>query len=755
MNKPTHQPTLFPQKAIPQMPAGYYTPGPNPHLRQFIADYATPYDPAADDYRVPPFDQPITTTKATAIYNMHTYWSKKPHDAIRQYIRHYTQPGDLVLDPFCGSGGTALAALMEGRTAVAIDLSPAATFITKNYCTPVDVAELERAFAELQAKVQREMDWLYETRCDRCDGRAATAYTVFSQQFQCKRCLEKVALFHCVETEGQTLTGKTKKIRVCPHCYERGHIEEISNRDEKLGPIAIGTVYECQEGCRPKRSERYCRDSNEKKRHYFEAHDLAKILQVKRKTIPYWIPKSDIRGVGTRYLKDGLHILGLETVSDLYTSRNLYALALLRSFISPEHILAPVLTSTSLSASRLYRHRTSGGGGPKGTDYYIAPINREMNVWDLFVNRFQNLMAFHPIEIKSTNALISTQSAIDLTAVPSSTIDYIFTDPPYSGTIQYGELNYVWECWMGFDVNWRKQEITVNDLQEKTEFNWASMMQLAMAECYRVLKPGRWLSLCYHDTSEGTWQLVQDIMAEVGFIVERTGQTLFIDTGGGTYNQSTASKSTKRDLVINFRKPRPDELPQPLTLSGDEDAATFTQKATAILREALELHPGSPADRLYDELVSRMVRQGSFERHNFDDLLRRVAESVDGRWYLLETADQLDAAESAKEETAADHLTAFMSRALADDPAHAGVHYSDLFEQYLPFKDKPRRLLQAWLPEFFFRTADGGWRPPANAEEAAQKAALRSQRRPAAHQALRQRPAGRRPPGRPGSAGKR
>ena len=43
-------------------------------------------------------------------------------------------------------------------------------------------------------------------------------------------------------------------------------------------------------------------------------------------------------------------------------------------------------------------------------------------------------------------------------------------------------------------------------------------MRQAMAECYRVLKPGRWLSLCYHDTSEGTWQLVQDIMAEVGFI---------------------------------------------------------------------------------------------------------------------------------------------------------------------------------------------------------------------------------------------
>ena len=72
-----------------------------------------------------------------------------PNDAIRQYIRHYTKSGDLVLDPFCGSGGTALAALMEGRKAIAIDRSPAATFITKNYCTPVDVPELQKAFEEL------------------------------------------------------------------------------------------------------------------------------------------------------------------------------------------------------------------------------------------------------------------------------------------------------------------------------------------------------------------------------------------------------------------------------------------------------------------------------------------------------------------------------------------------------------------------------------------------------------------------------
>jgi hypothetical protein len=247
-----------------------------------------------------------------------------------------------------------------------------------------------------------------------------------------------------------------------------------------------------------------------------------------------------------------------------------------------------------------------------------------------------------------------------------------------------------------------------------------------MQECYRVLKPGRWLSLCYHDTSEGTWQLVQDLMAEVGFIPENSQSALYIDTGQKSFNQLMAEKVTRRDLVINFRKPRPDELPPQLTLLGDEDDATFAEKARAILREALEAHPGRPADRLYDELVSRMVRQRAFERHNFDELLRSVAEAVDGRYYLLATAGQVDAAESAREEAAAARLAAFMQTTLAQNPGAIGVHFSDLFEQNLTVLDKPRRDLKEWLPEFFFRTEAGAWRPPASDEEHEQKATLRA-----------------------------
>lgn len=764
--KPFSSLPLFPSSPVPKMPEGYYSSGPNPNLRRFVEEHATPYDPATDTYDVPPFDKPIMTTKATAIYNMHTYWSKKPHDAIREYIRHYTKPGDIVLDPFCGSGGTALAALMEGRAAIAIDLSPAATFITKNYCTPVDVDALQRAFEELERKVKPEMDWLYETRCDRCDGRATTAYTVYSYVFQCPRCLQRVPLFDCPKVQSQTAKGRPKTIRVCPHCLEHGHQEEIKTSGVRFDPVPVLVSYLCEEGCTPRRGERRHNDPDEKKRRYFEEYDLAKIREIEAKPIPHWVPphrmmnvESDTEPWGDKWRAGTSNF---RTVAELFTKRNLWALAAvldkieLSGHVRFHDTLKFGLTALVQGLSRMNQYRPDVSF-PLNTmvgTYYLPQISVEANVWTHYPNKISRIskgysaIAEEVDETRGWDLSISTQTAVDVEDIDDECIDYIFTDPPYAGTIQYGELSFVWDAWLQFRTDWHDQEIIVNRARGRSEADWSHHMQRSMSECYRVLKPGHWVSLCYHDTSEGTWQLVQDIMAEVGFIPGKSGDTAFIDTGGMTYNQTQAEKVTKRDLVINFRKPRPGELSGQLEFLDASDFSTFQDAARAVLVEALTAHPGSTADRLYDELVSRLVRQGKFERHDFDALLRSVAEPVSEprmktlfepeppnlfgthevvRWYLKATADVQDEAETTKEEAAAARLESFMVEKMKREKGEGeGVHYSDLFEQYLPVKDKPRRLLQEWLPEYFLKTSEGTWRPPTGDEERARLRALRS-----------------------------
>ncbi|MEQ8187754.1 MAG: DNA methyltransferase, partial [Candidatus Eremiobacterota bacterium] len=557
------------KREIPKMPEGYYSGDkPNPNLKAFVEEHIKekPYNPETDDYNVPAFDKPIETTKATAIYNMHTYWSKKPHDAIRQYIRHYTKEGDLVLDPFCGSGGTALAALMEGRKAIAIDRSPAATFITKNYCTPVDVEELREAFEELKKKVKPEIDWLYETKCDRCGGRATTAYTVYSQVFRCPRCYEKVPLFDCVEAESKTLKGKAKKIKVCPYCYKSGFMEEISTRDEKFGAVPVLVSYICEGGCKPARDERRHNDEYEKKREYFKKYDLGKIKEIEGKEIPYWYPNDRMMNVPEEQERWGVKwragTSNFRTVDELFTKRNLWALAVIKKVASDflyQDILYFTITGASLHCSKMATHKETGGGFMMGT-YYLPQIYKERMVLETFTRKFnENTKGLNDISYMA-KLNISTQSTVILNNLLNNSLDYIFTDPPYADKIQYGELNFVWEAWLGLDTHWHDEEIIVNEVRGKTEKDWENMMRQSMKECYRVLKPGRWLSLCYHDTSEGTWSLIQDIMAEAGFVADRSDSALFIDTGQKSYNQLTADKVTKRDLVINFRKPKPSEI---------------------------------------------------------------------------------------------------------------------------------------------------------------------------------------------------
>ena len=547
--------------------------------------------------------------------------------------------------------------------------------------------------------------------------------------------------------------GFPKKINVCAHCYTKYQVEEISTRGEKFGAIPVLVSYICEGDCKPKRDQRSHIDADPVKREYFEKYDLAKIREIESKRIPYWYPTDrmmhapddqDCWGVKWR-----AGTSNFRTVDELFTKRNLWALAVIKHFILPQKKRNELLfayTACLLGVSRMIRE--SNTATLAGT-YYLPQVSKEINVLSSFSSNLKVVSkGWDAIaqRVKEVRLIYSTQSATDLSnRIYSNSVDYIFTDPPYADKVQYGELNFVWEAWMDFNTNWHEEEIIVNEVRGKTINEWSEMMRKAMMECYWVLKPGRWLSLCYHDTSEGTWSLVQDIMSEAGFIVDRSDSAIFIDTGQKSFNQLNADKVTKRDLVINLRKPRAGEIAEDLKLSDNDNHKTFRQKVMTIIRDYLSANPGSTKDRVYDEVVSRMVRRGQMETHNFDELLKQVAEEVKepikknlfenqdpnlfgtheiGRWYLKESElDVIDEAETVKEDNAAKNVALFMEKWLKMNRHKEGVHYSNIFEHYIySVQDKPRRQLQDWLPDYFYKTAEGTYRLPGNQEEEDAKA---------------------------------
>ncbi len=85
-------------------------------------------------------------------FGVHGYFTKQVWSVVRAYINVFTQPGDVVLDPFGGSGVTAIEALMLRRRAVHVDLNPLSQFIVQTLLTPVDFNALEQQFkAVMQA----------------------------------------------------------------------------------------------------------------------------------------------------------------------------------------------------------------------------------------------------------------------------------------------------------------------------------------------------------------------------------------------------------------------------------------------------------------------------------------------------------------------------------------------------------------------------------------------------------------------------
>ena len=138
--------------------APFYTACPNPFIEDFIKEYGTPYDEAADDYHREPYTSDISEGKHDPLYMVHSYHTKVPYRAIMRYILHYTKLGDIVFDGFCGTGMTGVAAQLCGdfstcvqagesnarnigeRHAILAGISPEAAFIAHNYNAKIDIS---------------------------------------------------------------------------------------------------------------------------------------------------------------------------------------------------------------------------------------------------------------------------------------------------------------------------------------------------------------------------------------------------------------------------------------------------------------------------------------------------------------------------------------------------------------------------------------------------------------------------------------
>src|SRR4051794_30517780 len=117
--------------------------------------------------------------------------------------------------------------------------------------------------------------------------------------------------------------------------------------------------------------------------------------------------------------------------------------------------------------SRMNRHRPDVSyptNVMEGT-YYLPQISEETVPFRHFENKVAKIIKAYRAakhDLRSNAFSLSTQAAQNMSEIGNASVDYIFTDPPYAGKVQYGELNFIWEAWLDAETRWHDEEIIVS-----------------------------------------------------------------------------------------------------------------------------------------------------------------------------------------------------------------------------------------------------------------------------------------------------
>jgi DNA modification methylase len=561
----------------------YYTACPNPFIADFIKHYGKPYDPNVP-YSKEPFAVDVSVGKTDPIYKAHSYHTKVPHLAIVPSILHYTEPGDVVLDGFCGSGMTGVAAQWCGfapesykrdleasweregrekpkwgaRRVVLGDLAPAATFIAANYNLPFDVNEFAEAGRRVLDEVEQEIGWMYETIHTDGHTRGRIEYTVWSEVFTCPDCAGEVVFL------AQALDPETKRVKdsfPCPHCGAELTKKRLERLYETKLDKALNTTIRT-----PKRQPvlivyKIGKTRYEKKPDQTDLEILAKI-----DSLPWPVGFPTDRMMHAPETEEcwgdkwRAGTASFSHVHHLFLSRAAHALAALwrKANAFPDarirQILLFFVEQGLWTASVLNRFRPTGYSQVNqymtGV-YYVASQHSECSPWYILEGKLDRLAkAFRGHLTEPGSAIITTATAARLD-LPANSIDYIFTDPPFGDNLAYGELNFVTEAFHCCFTN-TNQEAIVSQYQKKGLVEYQHLMQRCFEEYCRVLKPGRWTTVVFHNSQNSVWTAIQEALQIAGFVI---ADVRVLDKKQGSFNQVVAGRSVKQDLVISAYKP--------------------------------------------------------------------------------------------------------------------------------------------------------------------------------------------------------
>lgn len=460
----------------------FYTACPNPFISDFIEEHGKIYDENADDYHREPYAADVSEGKSDPVYNAHSYHTKVPPKAVMRYILHYTNPGDIVFDGFCGSGMTGVAAQMcadknlveslgenfsaGSRKTVLTDLSPAATFIAYNYNHKTSANDFETAAKKILDECDKEFADFYKTNhvsanpalIDDENIFGRINYVVWSDVLICPHCGSEFVFYDVAFDEENK---KVRDIFTCTNCAAnlkkkdcvRAQEQKISEIDDsiifqaKQVPVLINYTYQ-----------------NKKFTKTPDADDLALIEKIEQMKIPYWYPTNELPpGYNTA---QPIRSHNFSQVNDFYTKRNLFVLARMKDLIgdSSAKIIFQSINPTLTSKLVRYNLGNRGNGSLNGT-LYISSLTAETNVLNAFSGKMRDFYKLN--QLKDNLNFWFTSQLINISKMNRYRPAVSFPYNPLSGTLYISSLISEANPFTAYNGKIRKISVALDMIKEE------------------------------------------------------------------------------------------------------------------------------------------------------------------------------------------------------------------------------------------------------------------------------------------------
>jgi len=588
-----------------------------------------------------PFTEDISVGKNDPLYFAHFYSTKVPPRAIVPYILHYSNPGELVFDGFCGTGMTGVAAQLcdyvldknkKGkRRAILNDLSPAATFIASGtnaiHSIKKNLDFIQDIIREVEEKYKavlttKHTGWKRgvsdpSLRKNHIEPRSSQLgkinYTVWSDVFLCPSCGNELVYWDMIFAGPGNPILKTTQ---CPSCSGEVSIRSLERIYETLFDTELEKTIR-----QAKQVPVLINYSFGKKR--FEKHpdkeDLIKIQSIQDKSLPGNVPIVELQdGFNTQ---QPIKSHGFTHVHHFFTKRNLLLLSeIWGRFNNIDNPIARnsalyILTGAIQRICRLNRYMPSHDRhvGPLSGTLYVSQITAEIPTTNYMMSRIKDIRRIKT-DLTGEQVYITTQSSTDLSNIPDESIHYIFTDPPFGGNLNYSELNILVEAWLKVSTNSQKEAV-VNKVQDKKVEDYQRLMEASFREFYRILKSGRWITVEFHNSQNLIWMAIQEALGKAGFIVS---DVRILDKKKGTTKQLSYSSAVKQDLVISAYKPtKTFEKEFQTKASTLEGVWAFVRQylerlpITRFKNALLEIIPERQDFLLFDHMVAFNIRRGT------------------------------------------------------------------------------------------------------------------------------------------------